>query len=423
MDVRSWCASPLEGSRPGAASVGSNTVGHSPAAKYVPYMQLQPRVLEQHIAVFGESGSGKTVLVSSFYGATQEPEFLKSSLFDVTADDTGQGHRLHANYLGMKDSRAAPSSTRFSSTSYAFSVKLRDKRAEANSPKPFDALRLVWHDYPGEWFEEDVSEPEVAQRRVATFKSLLGSDVAFLLVDGQRLLDNAGEEERYLKSLLGSFRTGLLRLEDQLLEDGKPLVRFPRIWILALSKADLLPELDVFGFRDLVISKASDDLDELRKVLEGLVDSPDALAVGEDFVRLSSAKFEPNRIEVTERIGLDLVLPLAAMLPFERHIKWAEQKQIPAKVAEELLDGAGALAAALIGKTKFAGLKGRLVALVGRDGVNAAMSAAAKLGGDQLRKMNSEARAKQDYMAAVLTRFGLDLDDGEEKRVLLRSRR
>ena len=33
--------------------------------------------LEQHIAVFGESGSGKTVLLSSFYGATQEPQFLK----------------------------------------------------------------------------------------------------------------------------------------------------------------------------------------------------------------------------------------------------------------------------------------------------------------------------------------------------------
>ncbi len=388
-------------------------------AKYVPYMQLS-RVLEQHIAVFGESGSGKTVLVSSFYGATQEPQFLKSSLFDVTADDTGQGHQLHANYLGMKDSRR-PETTRFSSTPYAFSVKLRDKGAKANSPKPFDALRLVWHDYPGEWFEEDVSDPEVAQRRVATFKSLLGSDVAFLLVDGQRLLDNAGEEERYLKSLLGSFRTGLLRLEDQLLEDGKPLVRFPRIWILALSKADLLPELDVFGFRDLIISKASADLGELRKVLEGLVDSPDALAVGEDFVLLSSAKFEPNRIEVTERIGLDLVLPLAAMLPFERHIKWVEQKQIGAKVVEELLGGAGDLAAALIGKAKSAGPKGRLLALVGRG--FAAMSAASKLGGDQLRKMNSEALAKKDYMAAVLTRFRLDLDIGEEKRVLLRSKK
>ncbi|MGY6499918.1 MAG: TRAFAC clade GTPase domain-containing protein [Acidimicrobiales bacterium] len=385
-------------------------------------MQLN-RVLEQHIAVFGESGSGKTVMVSSFYGAAQEPQFLKSSLFDVTADDAGQGHRLHKNYLGMRDSARLPEPTRFAAVPYAFSVKLRDRSAEANSAKQFDAVRLVWHDYPGEWFEQDVSGTDEAQRRVDTFRSLLGSDVAFLLVDGQRLLDNAGEEERYLRSLLTSFRTGLVRLEDQLLEDGKPLVRFPRIWVLALSKADLLPELDVFGFRDLVIGKASEDLAELRKDLGRFVDSPDALAVGEDFVLLSSAKFEPNNIEVSERIGLDLILPLAAMLPFERHIRWVEQKQIATKVVEDLLGGAGALATALIGRAKFGGPKGRLLALVGRQAVNAAMSAASQLGGDQLRKMHADALAKKDYMAAVLTRFQLDLDNAEEKRVLLRSRR
>jgi len=302
-------------------------------------MQLN-RVLEQHIAVFGESGSGKTVMVSSFYGATQVPQFLKSSLFDVTADDTGQGHRLYNNYLGMRDSARPPDPTRFSSIPYAFSVKLRDKGDKLKRAKAFDALRLVWHDYPGEWFERDV-EPEIAERRVDTFRSLLGSDVALLLVDGQRLLDNAGEEERYLKSLLGSFRTGMLKLKDQLLDDGKPLVRFPRIWVLALSKADLLPELDVFGFRDLIIGKAYEDLDELRKVLKGFVDSPDALDVGEDFVLFSSAKFEPSKIDVTERKGLDLVLPLASVLPLERHVKWATRTQLPAKVASELLEGLG----------------------------------------------------------------------------------
>ena len=201
--------------------------------------------------------------------------------------------------------------------------------------RPFDALRLVWHDYPGEWFEQDVSGPEEAQRRVDTFRSLLGSDVALLLVDGQRLLDNAGEEERYLKSLLANFRNGLLSLKDDLLEDGKPLVEFPRIWIMALSKADLLPDLDVFEFRDLVIEKACDDIDELRKVLAGLVEASDALSVGEDFVLLSSAKFEPGKIEVTERIGLDLILPMAAMLPFERHVRWARGDAAPGKVARE----------------------------------------------------------------------------------------
>jgi predicted ATPase len=72
-----------------SASVASSMVARGPTTKYVPPMQLKPSELEQHIAVFGESGSGKTVLVSSFYGAMQEPHFLKSSLFDVTADDTG----------------------------------------------------------------------------------------------------------------------------------------------------------------------------------------------------------------------------------------------------------------------------------------------------------------------------------------------
>jgi hypothetical protein len=300
-------------------------------------------------------------------------------------------------------------------------VKLRYGTDNSKRPPSFDALRLVWHDYPGDWFEQEVDGPEIAQRRVAAFKDLLGSDVALLLVDGQRLTDNAGEEERYLKSLLGSFRTGLVRLKDELLDEGRPLERFPRIWILALSKADLLPDLDVFGFRDLIIGKAADDLGELRKVLQGLVEFPDALSVGEDFLRISSAKFEPNRIEVTERIGLDLILPVAAMLPLQRLIKWAERKQIPAKAAERLLGGVAALAAALISRSKL--VRERLEKWIGREAVDKAVREIANLTVEQLTKMNLEARARQDYMAEVLTRFGMDLDEGERDGVLLRSRR
>ncbi|MEA5153527.1 TRAFAC clade GTPase domain-containing protein [Raineyella sp.] len=183
--------------------------------------------LVQHIAVFGESGSGKTVLLSSFYGAAQEPQFLKKSLFHVVADDIGQGTKLHKNYLGMKDSARVPPANHFSATSYAFSLKLKEGNPRPSHAKPFDGLRLIWHDYPGEWFEQDVSGPEEAQRRVETFRSLLISDVALLLVDGQRLLDNAGQEEAYLKSLFTSFKNGLLLLKDELLTDGKPLVEFP----------------------------------------------------------------------------------------------------------------------------------------------------------------------------------------------------
>lgn len=39
------------------------------------------KVLEQHIAVFGESGSGKTVMVSSLYDSEQEPENFRKGTF------------------------------------------------------------------------------------------------------------------------------------------------------------------------------------------------------------------------------------------------------------------------------------------------------------------------------------------------------
>ena len=219
-------------------------------------MAKYPRVREQNIAVFGEAGSGKTVLVSSFYGPTQEGSYV-NDLWDLVARQTGQGHRLYQNFLGMRDSGTVPMQTRFANTTYEFSVKLKAGDEPEGKKRPFDGLRLAWHDYPGEWFTDDPSSLEERNRRTDTFISLLRSDVALLLVDGQKLLDYAGEEERYLKSLLGNFRQNLLRLKDDLLAENGPLVEFPRIWILALSKADLVPHWDVSTFRDLVILKAS----------------------------------------------------------------------------------------------------------------------------------------------------------------------
>lgn len=388
------------------------------------------KALEQHIAVFGESGSGKTVMVSSFYGAAQEAPNINRSGFHVVAENPTHGTQLSQNYLGMKNSAKRPEATSFSGTSYSFKVQLKDKPdAKAMKASPFNALRLVWHDYPGEWFEQDVSGPTEAQRRVDTFRALLGSDVALLLVDGQRLLENSGEEERYLKSLLTDYRNGLLLLKDDLLEDGKPLVKFPRIWIMALSKADLLPTLNVLDFRDLLIEKAGADIVELRDVLAGLVESSDALSVGEDFVLLSSAKFGADKIEVTKRIGLDLILPLAALLPFERHVRWAQAGRVSRKVALELMSGvealastlgvAGGLAAALIGrKNKLFGAMGLLVSRFGPS-----LNDAVRLGKVKLREADTEALAKQNNLTATLAGFRADLDNAEKEQILIRSLR
>lgn len=379
------------------------------------------RIREQHVAVFGGSGSGKTVLASSFYGAAQEQSFLKDSLFHVIADDTGQGNRLRQNYLGMKNSARAPEPTRFAATPYRFTIKPKarsdPKTARAHA---FDALRLVWHDYPGEWFEEEPSSDEEERRRIETFRLLLRSDVAIILVDGQKLVDYAGEEEKYLKSMIGNIRDGLLRLKDELLDDGRRVEQFPRIWMVALSKADLHQEVDVHGFQDLVVEKAAGDLAALQEVIRGLVEFPDALSVGDDFLLLSSARFAPGNIAVEERVGLDLLLPVALILPLERVVDWMERLEIPRRWLDRLADNADAFATVIVGARHFRRMLGKVpkVGPVLTTFALPALTAALKVGGAQVKQLNADARAKHDHLTAILTQFKLDLDQGQEDDLL-----
>lgn len=378
------------------------------------------RVRDQHIAVFGGSGSGKTVLVSSFYGATQEQVFLQNSLFHITADDTGQGNRLRQNYLGMKNQAKVPEPTRFSSTPYRFTLQ---SKGQANQKvarsQPFDAVRLVWHDYPGEWFEEEPSSAEEATRRVDTFRSLMRSDVALILVDGQKLIDHADEPYKYLKSLIWGIREGLLRLKHDLLDDGKPLVHFPRIWIVALSKADLHPDLTAHAFQDLVIENAAGDLADLAEVIRGFVQMPEAVSVGDDFMLLSSAKFTPERIEVAERVGIDLILPVAVILPLDRAVAWYRHSEIPRKWLDRIADNSTAFAPVIAGAARFlraVPYVGPALAAVGPPAILAAMD----LGVPQLKELNARARATQNYLTAILTQFQLDLDQGIQDDLLVK---
>lgn len=395
-------------------------------------MAKYPRIREQHIAVFGESGSGKTVLASSFYGPTQEKS-SSNDLWDLVADDTGLGNRLYKNYVGMRDHATAPTTTRFAGTTYYFSVKLKGAGSAEAKKRPFDILRLGWHDYPGDWFEESPSSSEEANRRVDTFRSLLRSDVALLLVDGQRLLDCKGQEERYLKSLLTNIRQGLLRLKDDLLAGEDRLVEFPRIWIIALSKADLFPDWDVHSFRDLVIWHAAEHIEQLRSTLQEFVVTPQAMSMGEDFMLLSSAKFELSsagpesvEIDVTKRVGIDLILPVASLLPLEHRVQWQEKIMIPMRVLDTLADNAETLATVLIGEKGFR--VDKVVAKIPKVGPLASkaaipvLAAAVKMAGSQLRQINEQAREKHDYLTATLTQFKLDLDQGETDGLLIRSK-
>lgn len=386
------------------------------------------RVLEQHIAVFGESGSGKSVLISSFYGLMREKRTQERTRLDVVADDPGQGDRLLQSYLGMSRDGRVPQANRFTSIPYSFTARLH-KQTDSKSVS-YDGIRLVWHDYPGEWFHESPSGPTEKRQRAETFQKLLASDVAIILVDGEGLVRNAGHEEEYLKLLFTNVRNGLLPVVEGLLESGKPLARFPRIWMFALSKSDVLPDVDVSAFRDQVVRGAAYEVDQLRKLLARVVLGNEALSVGEDFVLLSSAKFSPGTIEVSKRVGVDLIMPIASVLPLERFVRWAESRNLRGKVAEVLIGQTSAVAgvvSVLVGlisrASKLRGPVGVIAALVSGAISKEMIDKAAKLLGDKLREANADALVKGDYLRAALTQFGIDLEDGETRNILLRSRR
>lgn len=371
---------------------------------------------EQQIAVFGESGSGKTVLLSSFYGAAQEPAFLQDSLYRITADDTAQRNRLHQNYLGMRNSDTAPEPTRFAATRYVFSITRRQASGGKGKKPAAEELRLVWHDYPGEWFEEDPSTEEELARRSDTFAALVGSDVAVLLVDAQRLVDNAGEEERYLKALLTNYSAHVAKVRGQLLPDGSRLVRFPRVWLFGLSKADLLPEMTVTGFRDLLLEKVGQEMTLLHEELSAFVEEPDAFSVGEDFVLLSSARFEPGKIDIDQQVGVKLMLPIAAMLPFSRYTRWAGATRHGSKVAKELLDRSAPVLALIATRLKLPGPL-KLITVV----LPFVMGPLLEHSRKKLQDAYDAATARHDFLTAVLLGFRLDLDKAVDDEVLMES--
>src|SRR5687767_14227836 len=125
---------------------------------------MPKRVLQQHIAVFGESGSGKTVLISSFYGLMREKRTQERTRLDVVADDPGQGDRLFQNYLGMSRDGRVPPGNRFSSIPYSFTARL-EHGPKSEKATNYDGIQLVWHDYPGEWFQQSASGPVEERRR------------------------------------------------------------------------------------------------------------------------------------------------------------------------------------------------------------------------------------------------------------------
>lgn len=164
----------------------------------------------------------------------------------------------------------------------------------------------------------------------------MSSDVALLLVDAARLTTDPHTQAVYLKELFKHVLSNIRRMRNELLDDGKRLIQFPRIWVLTLSKADLLPEMTATEFADVLTLHAGEDINQLRKAIADLVEEG-AVSLGEDFLRLSSAQFTPGEIDTQTTIGLDMIVPLTMLLPVDHFARWQERKLLPAQKTRQVL--------------------------------------------------------------------------------------
>jgi hypothetical protein len=192
---------------------------------------------EIRFGVFGASGSGKTVLLSTFFGRQQGPGWMDARGYSLFPESKNY-QTLLEHYNRLTKAREFSEGNR-NSAEYIFTFKLPDY--------PRGPLKICWYDYPGGWLTEPPDTTEEKERQKSLLRSLLRSHVGFLLFDGERVKEDSTS---YIKHLLDIFRIEVHRQKSIMYNEGlESEGNYPKQWIFALTKADLfqaIPSVDEF---------------------------------------------------------------------------------------------------------------------------------------------------------------------------------
>ncbi len=251
---------------------------------------------EIRIALFGPSSSGKTSLLASYFGNQQRPSFEKKHGYQLTVDDTSAGNRLLSRYYNMEEGKFPFSTAKFEE--YCFGFKVR----ELSEP----SFKIVWYDYPGGWWENTPEDEDEELARRETFRNLLQSHAGILLIDGEKYNERGTP---YVHYILDQFKGEIERIKESCSKDGgKPIEIFPKQWIIAISKADILAEsITAENICKKIVDDSYDQLEGLKKAV-----------VAEDFgcqyMLVSSAKGDGKKVvNCHQYIGLQLIAPVVLL--------------------------------------------------------------------------------------------------------------
>jgi GTPase SAR1 family protein len=250
---------------------------------------------EVRIALFGMKGAGKTTLLASYFGNQQRNAFEERHGYRLEAADAAQGSVLLSRYYRLEGGDFPIGTDGFDTL--RFGLKVHDL--------PTPSLDVVWYDYPGGWWETAPSDEAERDARRKALELLLDSHAAILLIDSERY---AKEGLTYARSLLDQFRAEIRRIVNELSALGKA-PDFPEQWLIAFSKADLLPErTTALTLAQELREGAADQLSGIQKAVGGHV------SFGQEFLLLSAVRGDGSRVlDAHQSLGLTTIAPLVLL--------------------------------------------------------------------------------------------------------------
>ena len=250
---------------------------------------------EVRIALFGMKGAGKTTLLASYFGNQQRNAFEERHGYRLEAADAAQGSVLLSRYYRLEGGDFPIGTDGFDTL--RFGLKVHDL--------PTPSLDVVWYDYPGGWWESAPSDEAERDTRRQALERLLDSHAAILLIDSERYLK---EGLTYVRSLFDQFRAEIRRIVNELSALGKA-PDFPQQWLIAFSKADLLPaRTTALTLAQELREGAADQLLGIQKAVGG------ESTFGLEFLLLSAVRGDGRRVlDAHQSLGLTAIAPLVLL--------------------------------------------------------------------------------------------------------------
>lgn len=263
---------------------------------------------EIRIALFGQSGSGKTTFLASYYGNQQRNSFEENKGYTLEADDISDGNQLLSRYYQMEDGKFPQGTDKFSE--YKFNFKITGINRTG--------MNIVWYDYPGGWWERTPMDPSEAQARSSALNKIMGSQIGIILIDGQKYLKDGLP---YVRALLDGLKNEIRRISSS--PENAGVGSLPTQWFIAISKADLLSkETTAETICKSILKGAADQL-------QGVAKSVNSKSFGHQFLLVSSAAADGSKvIDVHRFIGLQLIAPLSLLSILSEFVEKADNGKI-----------------------------------------------------------------------------------------------